>query len=192
MLKQLDPASSYSTCYVLVSDVDALREAFTTGLRSATGRVPSRGIPRIGPVRDMAYGVRHSIVVDPGGNYIRIGQPIDVRPDATAETAGRLERALVAAVTLADSKDDAPAAARVLDSALASAEAPGADPTPPTIRIRALVLRADLAVRLGDRAGAQRWLAAGRAIPLTPVERRAGGDEVRRAAELDEALAAID
>ena len=79
VLKALDPAASYSTCYVLVSDVDSLYAAFTAGLRAATGRVPTRGIPRIGPLRDMAYGVRQFIVVDPGGNYIRIGQPIEAR-----------------------------------------------------------------------------------------------------------------
>lgn len=192
VLKQLDPANSYSTCYVLVSDVDALHEAFTAGLRAATSRVPSRGIPRIGPVRDQSYGVRQFIVVDPGGNYIRIGQPIEALPVPTAETAGRLERALIAAITLADSKDDALAAARVLDAAFASAEEPGADPTPPVTRVQALVLRADVAVRLGDRAGARGWLAAARAVPLAAADERAVRDELRRAEELDEALAVVE
>ena len=83
VLKALEPADSYSTCYVLVSDVDTLYQAFTDGLRAALGRVPSRGIPRINPLKDMSYGVRQFIVVDPGGNYIRIGQPIATRPALT-------------------------------------------------------------------------------------------------------------
>ena len=119
VLKALDPAASYSTCYVLVDDVDALYNAFTDGLRQTLGRVPSRGIPRIGALRDMSYGVRQFVVVDPGGNYIRIGQPIAIRSRKRADEAGRLERSLEAAVTLADSKGDAEAAAKVLDAALA-------------------------------------------------------------------------
>ena len=58
------------------------------GLRAALGRVPSRGVPRIGALRDMSYGVRQFIVVDPGGNYIRIGQPIEVQAAARAAEAG--------------------------------------------------------------------------------------------------------
>ncbi len=62
-----------------------------------------RGIPRINALKDMSYGVRQFVVVDPGGNYIRIGQPIEARPAPRAETAGRLERALEAAIrTVAD------------------------------------------------------------------------------------------
>ena len=98
VLKGLDPANSYSTCYVLTSDVDSLHAAFTDQLRAALGRVPSRGIPRIGALREMPYGVRQFIVVDPGGNYIRIGQPTSVLPKPRAETATRLERSLVAAI----------------------------------------------------------------------------------------------
>jgi hypothetical protein len=28
----------------------------------------------------MSYGVRQFIVVDPGGNYVRIGQPVEAPP----------------------------------------------------------------------------------------------------------------
>jgi len=117
VLKELDPAASYSTCYVITQDVDALYESFRGGLRATFGRIPSRGIPRIGPLRDMAYGVRQFIVVDPGGNYIRIGQPIVARPALATETGGRLERALEAAIMLADSRSDEAGAAKVLESA---------------------------------------------------------------------------
>jgi catechol 2,3-dioxygenase-like lactoylglutathione lyase family enzyme len=183
VLKQLDPAASYSSCYVLASDVDSLYDAFREGLRTALGRVPGRGIPRSGPLRDMAYGVRQFVVVDPGGNYIRIGQPIAIERPPHADTAGRLERALGAAVTLADSKGDDAAAARVLDSAFASG-----GPAPESVTVRALVLRADLAIRMGDPALAGDRLAAARGIVLNDTDRAAVGDELRRAAELDEIL----
>ena len=183
VLKALDPTASYSTCYVLTSDVDGLYESFTTGARGALGRVPTRGIPRIGPVRNMSYGVRQFIVVDPGGNYVRIGQPMETPPPPTAQTAGRLERALAAAVTLADSRSDDVGAAKVLDSAFTD-DPPTAGP----IAVRALILRADVAHRLGDDAGARDYLAAALAIELDAVGLAEAADELRRAAELADAI----
>jgi len=49
-------------------------------------------------------GTRQFVVVDAGGNHIRIGQPIGERAVPRAGDAGRRERSLEAAVTLADSK----------------------------------------------------------------------------------------
>jgi catechol 2,3-dioxygenase-like lactoylglutathione lyase family enzyme len=183
VLKELDPAASYSTCYVLVDDVDGLYKSFREGIQAAFGRVPSRGIPRIGPLRDMSYGVRQFIVVDPGGNYIRVGQPSAVRAAPTAETAGRLERALEAAITLADSRSDDAGAAKVLDSAFADDP-----PLAGAVAVRALILRADLAFRMGDSAAARARLAEAARINVSDAERQALDDDLRRAAELDEAL----
>jgi catechol 2,3-dioxygenase-like lactoylglutathione lyase family enzyme len=182
VMKGFDPAASYSTCYVLVSDVDPLYDAFRDGLRAALGRVPTRGIPRIGALRDMSYGVRQFVVVDPGGNYIRIGQPIAEQSVPSAETAGRLERALVAAITLADSKGDDQAAARVLDSAFAD-DPPVAGP----IAVRALVLRADLAYRTGASDVARARLAEAQSL-AEGLDDDLMVDELRRAAELEEDL----
>jgi catechol 2,3-dioxygenase-like lactoylglutathione lyase family enzyme len=183
VLKGLDPAQSYSTCYVLVSAVDELYAAFRAGLGATFGRIPTRGIPRIGPLGDMSYGVRQFIVVDPGGNIIRIGQPIDPRPAPSAETAGRLERALTAAATLADSKGDDGAAAQVLDSAFRD-DPPVAGP----IAARALILRADLAYRLGDTAVARARVAQASQLELSDAELASIEDELRRADELREGL----
>jgi catechol 2,3-dioxygenase-like lactoylglutathione lyase family enzyme len=183
VMKGFDPAGSYSTCYVLVSDVDGLYEAFRSGLQAAIGRVPTRGIPRIGALRDMSYGVRQFVVVDPGGNYIRIGQPIAAQPTPTVATAGRLERALAAAITLADSKGDDAAAAKVLDSAFAD-DPPDTGPT----AVRALVVRADLAYRMGEPERSRTWLAEARAIGADAQDDRAIADELRRAAELVDQL----
>ena len=57
-MKAYDPAQSYSTCYILTTDVEALYAAFSSGLRAALGRLPTRGLPRIGPLRDMSYAER--------------------------------------------------------------------------------------------------------------------------------------
>lgn len=183
VLKALDPAQSYSTCYVLVSDVDTLYEAFTSGLRRAMGRLPSRGIPRINALKDMTYGVRQFVIVDPGGNYIRIGQPIDPRPAPTVDEAGRLERALDAATTLADSKMDDATAARVLDAAFAAGEG-----APNTVTVRARILRADIAYRLGDRDGASAWLAEALRVDLSPGDRATITDDLDRAGELESVI----
>lgn len=183
VLKGLDPNASYSTCYVLTDDVDRLYEAFTSGIGAALGRVPTRGVPRIGPVRDQSYGVRQFIVVDPGGNYVRIGQPIQSKPAPTARSAGRLQRALEAAITLADSRSDDAGAAKVLDSAFADDP-----PTAGTAAVRALVLRADVAHRLGDDAGAHGYREAALAIALDPEEKAEAADDLRRAEELRLAL----
>jgi len=180
VLRDLDPAASYSTCYVVASDVDSLYEAFTHGLRQELGRLPSRGIARIGALRDMSYGVRQFVVVDPGGNYIRIGQPIPPEPAPRAETAGRLERALVAATTLADSKMDDTAAAKVLDAALAAQ-----DDAPAGIVVRARILRAELAYRMGDGDRARAWLEDAQRIKLSDDERAAIVDDLERARDLD-------
>ena len=100
-MKGYEPADSYSTCYVLVSDVDTLYADFRAGLKQALGRVPSRGLPRIGPLRDMSYGVRQFLLTDPGGDIIRIGQPLEADDAAkTAQPTPRLERALEAASLL--------------------------------------------------------------------------------------------
>ena len=182
VMKGYEPADSYSTCYVLVSDVDRLYEEFRAGLKVALGRVPSRGIPRIGALRDMSYGVRQFLMTDPGGNIIRIGQPL-----ATETTAGprsRLDRALEAANQLLYSKLDPEMTARVIDDALAAT--PDA---PDTLLVRARVMRADAAHALGDDARAAVLLADLAAMSLGSEDRATLADELARADELRVALA---
>lgn len=188
VLRGLDPSSSYGTCYVYTPDVDSLYRAFTDGLRQAFGRLPSRGVPRIGALKDTSYGVRQFIVVDPGGNYVRIGQPLESAegwshsgPSEASPT--RLSKALHAATLLGDSKGDNAAAAEVLDRALASE---GAEPD--RVIIQALVLRADLAVGMGDRQLAARLLADVRRMDLGGDELETLGDHLRRARDLEQVL----
>lgn len=119
VMKGYDPAGSYSSCYVMVDDIDPLYADFRAGLKRALGRIPTRGIPRVGALRDMSYGVRQFLMTDPGGNIIRIGQPLDAKALQTDGGLPRLEMALEAASLLMDSKADPETAARVLDGALA-------------------------------------------------------------------------
>ncbi|MEJ3747636.1 VOC family protein [Actinomycetes bacterium KLBMP 9797] len=183
VLKDLKPADNYGTCYVRTSDVDGLYAAFTAGVRGLLGKVPARGVPRVNPLKDMPfYGVRQFIVVDPAGNYIRIGQPL---PTGSAEAAarGRLDRALETGSRLADAKGDFATASQVLDGALAADAR-----AEPVLRFRALVLRADLAIRLGDPGRARDLLVAAEEISPAGIDGTDLADEVRRITELRDSL----
>jgi hypothetical protein len=181
-MKGYEPANSYSTCYVLVSDVDTLYADFRDGLKRSLGRVPTRGIPRIGALGDMSYGVRQFLLTDPGGNIIRIGQPL-ARADGPRPTS-RLAKALEAATLLMHSKGDPETTARVLDAALAD------DPAAPEVLLaQARILRADAAHALGDDALAAELLDQVAAADLGAVDRASIADDLARADELRPALA---
>ncbi|MFB7939287.1 bleomycin resistance protein [Streptomyces sp. NPDC056049] len=179
-VKHHDPAASMSTCYVVTDDVDGLYAAFRAGLKEAYGRIPTRGLPRLGALRDTTYGMRQFLLTDPGGNCVRVGQRIreDLRHDPAP--AGTFARALHHAALLADSREDPAAAAKVIDHALAPREERPA----PVERLRLLVLRADVAGRLGDEATLTTALAEAAAVPLDPEEREAVRDDLVRLEEL--------
>ncbi|MEU5161986.1 VOC family protein [Streptomyces sp. NPDC020875] len=184
-MKEYDPAASYSGCYVLTDDVDSLHTAFRTGLKTAYGRIPTRGLPRIGPLKDMSYGVRQFLMTDPTGNSIRIGQLIGAQDtDGTIGPAPKevFERTLHLAVLFADSKEDLPGAARMIDRALARDDR---KPTPPQL-LRLLILRGDIAHRQGDDDLARSALAQAAEVEptLSEEDRTAVRDDLARLADL--------
>ncbi len=184
-MKGYEPANSYSTCYVLTADADRLHADFRDGLKRALGRVPSRGIPRIGAVNDMSYGVRQFVMTDPGGNMIRIGQPISTKVvPRTPASKTRLEKAFEAASLLLHSKEDPTTAARVIDDALdATTDAPA------PLLARARILSADAAYALGDDARAAARLDEVAAAGLSGADEEAIRDDLDRAEELRASLA---
>lgn len=186
VLKNYNPEQSYSTCYVGVSDVDRIYQSFTESLRSTLGKVPKKGIPRIGPVRLLSYGERRFNVVDPGGNWIRIGQQVEMPSGADAGQAdqGPLARAVHTAALLAHSKGDISAAVKVLDVGLRKVDAAPAD-----TQVRALILRADLAMQMDDRPLAAELLARADRITVSDVERGALAETFATRAEIEQALA---
>ena len=183
VLKGYEPANSYSTCYALVSDVDSLYADFRAGLKRSLGRVPTRGIPRIGALGDMSYGVRQFLLTDPGGNIIRIGQPLAATDGATARPSSRLGKALDAATLLMHSKDDPETTARVLDAAIA--DDPGA---PDVLRVQARILRAEAAHALGDDELTAVLLDEVAAAELGAGDVATIADDLARANELRSAL----
>jgi len=153
-----EPADSYGTCLVVVPDIGTAHAAFAAGLREKYGKVPASGIPRMTRPRPRknADGLTGFSLIDPGGNWIRFyaqqGISATDAPDSPAES--KLAAALANAVVLGDSKGDNAQAAKILDGALHKQW----DQAPSPDRADALVYRAELAVRLGDRKTAQETL----------------------------------
>ncbi|MER7719618.1 VOC family protein [Streptomyces flaveolus] len=175
-LKQYEPAGSYSTCYVLTDDVDGLHDVFRARLKAAYGKIPTHGLPRIGPLKDTSYGMRQFLVTDPGGNCLRIGQQTSQDQHHRPAPKEPVSRALHHASLLADSKEDPAGAARVIDRVLLTEDE---RPTPVQL-LRLLVLRADVAGRLGDEETARSSLAQATAIHLTDQERQSVQDDLER------------
>lgn len=106
-----DPSASYSSCLVQVDDLRELYDAFAYGMRAVYGQVLVTGIPRMTRPRRDGF-----LMVDPGGNWIRVVPA--VREQETASTNG-LTRALHNAVTLAESHAAERQALKILEGALA-------------------------------------------------------------------------
>ncbi|MEO3753705.1 VOC family protein [Streptomyces sp. B6B3] len=179
-MKRYEPTESVSTCYVQTDDVDGLYAAFRAGLRAAYGRLPTRGLPRIGPLKDMSYGVRQFLMTDPGGNCVRIGQPTSEDQHHRTAPTETFARALHRASLFADSKEDPTGAARIIDRVLRLEDE---RPTPVQL-FRLLVLRADVAGRLDDEETATSALARAAAIRLTAAERERIPEDLERLEEL--------
>ncbi|MFG1998171.1 bleomycin resistance protein [Spirillospora sp. NPDC048911] len=179
-LKGHDPTTGLFMCYVTTTGVDALYEAFRSGLKASLGRIPTRGLPRIGRLGEMSYGVRQFLVTDPDGNQLRIGQPTSEDFSHRPAPKDKVGKALHTARLFVNSKEDFGGAAKVLDHLLA---ADGADLTL-TQRLEVLVLRADVALQLEDEPRAQELVAEAVRIELSDEERAAVSDELHRLNDL--------
>ncbi|GHH15708.1 bleomycin resistance protein [Streptomyces rubradiris] len=179
-MKGYEPAESYSTCYIETDDVDGLHETFRAGLKAAYGRVPIRGLPRLGALKDTSHGVRQFLMTDPGGNCLRIGQRTSQDPHHRPAPKETFLRALHHAALLADSRDDPEGAAKIIDRVLRMEDE---RPTPVQL-LRLLVLRADVAGRLGDEETAASARAKAAAVRLTAGERESVRDDLERLEEL--------
>jgi hypothetical protein len=167
-LKQLDPADNFTTCLVIVPEVEQLHETFAGRLRSAFGRVPGRGFPRISRMRP---GQTRFTLTDVAGNSVIFIKRGD-EDEAAAEEYKRagltpLQRALAVAARLRDFKNDDAAAAKALDGALARHNEPSLD------YARALAARIELAEALGEPGRARELRAQLEDLPLSAEDRRA-------------------
>ncbi|MFE7135349.1 bleomycin resistance protein [Streptomyces sp. NPDC057638] len=181
-MKEYDPSASYSGCYLLTEDVETLHQAFRRGLKEAYGRIPTRGLPRIGPLKDMSYGVRQFLITDPTGNSIRVGQKISEDQHHRPAPRETFAKALHTADLYVDSKEDLKGAAKILDRALALT-----DETPTPVQLlRMLVLRGDIAQREGERERAGALLTRAGEVRLSDAERQEARDALARLADLED------
>lgn len=175
-MEGFNPSDSYGSAIVAVPDPDSLYHTFAAGLRGKFGKLPTAGIPRILRPRKKFGTVRGFTVVDPGGNWLRIFKLGDAEEQGKAEG---LTGMLNVAARLGDAHGDEAAALKTLDNGLARF------PNAPVIdRVRALLYRAELALRLGDRALAQASLAEAQSIQLADEEQAAVAEEFAHAHEL--------
>jgi catechol 2,3-dioxygenase-like lactoylglutathione lyase family enzyme len=180
-LDDFDPAASTGNVIVAVPDPDQLYEAFAAGLRARFGKLPSVGIPRILRPRKKLGTVRGFSVVDPGGNWLRVSKLGDTEEEANQERPTGLARVIDNAARLGDAKGDDAMAMGILDKGLARfADEQGA------VRVRALLYKAELAVRVNDQALAAASLADAEAIPLTDAERDELAPDIEHARSLVE------
>lgn len=187
-IKGLEPENAYSSCLVLVPEVEQLHAVFAGALREAYGKLPVAGFPRLAR---MKKGQSRFHVVDPAGNWLRFikqNQP-DVEHEAAEvaeaghEPRSKLAQVLDTVTLLRDFKGDDAAAAKVLDAALRRKE-----PAPPIDRARALAARAELAVVLGEQERAEALLAELGQIPLSDEERTRFQEELQAADALQRSL----
>jgi hypothetical protein len=178
---------SPSFCYISVTNVDEVYQAFASGLKAKYGKILSKGNSRITKVNTLKEDRRFN-VIDPSGNWLYIGQPLEQSglkniADFQQHDDSHLAKVLETAYLLAYSKADAPAAAKVLDVAFAKNEAVSA-----TVHFKALVLCADVATMMDDTQVAKVMLDKARAISLREDERNLLQDEVQRMKELEQTL----
>lgn len=174
-----NPADSYGSVIIVVPDPDMLYNAFAAGLRAAYGKLPVAGIPRILRPRKKFGTVRGFTVVDPGGNWLRIYKLGETEEkDAPGKVEG-LEHFINLAARLADARGDEAQALKTLEMGIDRyPDAPAPD------RARALLYRAELALRLGDREKARASFADVTALPLSAAETNALADEISHVSDL--------
>ncbi len=134
------PENSYASVIVVVPDTGELYDQFAAGLRSAYGKIPVKGIPRITRPRRKQGMSAGFTVVDPGGNWLRITSGEDGEDEG-----GPFERVLRNAARQGDSHGDEAAAIAVLDAGLTR----HADATD-TEKLPVLAYLAELLIRTGD------------------------------------------
>jgi hypothetical protein len=166
-LKRLDPNHNFSTCLVIVPEVEQLHQTFAERLRGALGKVPVKGFPRISRMKP---GQTRFTVTDIAGNsviFIKRGDEDAAAAEAyKQEGLAPLQRAIKVADRLRDFKGDDAAAAKALDSALARHQEASLD------YARALAARIELAVAMGEHEPARALRVQLEQLPLSEADRQ--------------------
>lgn len=183
-VKQHVPNQCYHTCYILTDEADELYEAFTSALRSNYGKLPTRGLPRISEIRDKKFGVREFMFSDVAGNCIRIGRKItpqeeEVYSKEVEAASKRLSLALDFAYKSEDEEGELEKVSAVLDKAIEKDKENHCRNL-----YKVMILRADLAIALGDPAKATFLLELVRKSPYIQGQPDKFSTELQRVADL--------
>ncbi len=118
-LKQLRPEENFTTCLVIVTEVELLHALFLDRLEHHIRRSVFRGLPRLSRMRP---GQTRFTVTDVSGNSVIFVKRGDEDDEAAAQYKRAdltpLQRAVALAERERDFKTDDTAAARVLDTAI--------------------------------------------------------------------------
>jgi hypothetical protein len=151
-LKGIKPDENFTTCLVMLADVETLHAEFERQLRTFLGRAPAKGLPRISRMRP---GQTRFTLTDPSGNsviFITYGPEDEARAQAYKdESLTPLQRSIKLAERLRDYHLDDHAASKALDVALRKAGDESSED-----RRTALLMRAELARAQDDAALAER------------------------------------
>lgn len=178
-MEKFNPADSYGSVIIVVPDPDALYQMFAAGLRKAYQKLPAAGIPRILRPRKKFGTVRGFSVVDVGGNWLRISKLGDTEVEANAEKQTGLAQVIEVAARLGDAHGDDAKALKTLETGLKRY------PDAPRLEYaRALLYRAELAIRLQDVALAQSSLNMVTALTFNDEEHAALAAELAHITEL--------
>lgn len=117
---KVKPEENFSTCLIIVPEVEELHALFLQRLRNHLGKTPSKGFPRISRMKPKQT---RFTLTDVSGNsiiFIKHGKEDETVSEAYKQ-AGQtpLQKSLNTAIRLRDFHNDDAAAAKVLDSALA-------------------------------------------------------------------------
>lgn len=111
--------AGYTGCLMMVQNVGQAHADFSNALKAQLGKVPNTGIPRISRMRP---GQSRFTITDVSENaviVIQIGEKDQVKyEDADPATLTPLQKAISLALRLRDFKEDYPAAAKVIGTAL--------------------------------------------------------------------------
>lgn len=181
VLKQLDPANSYSMCYVHVPDVDAVHKEFCENLKKEYGKIPAKGFPRISKPNDLTEDRRFNLT-DPAGNRLLIGTKHPSIRDIVKDTS-KFATAFEASYRMMYAKDEPAGAAKVLDLVLSKSKDVSA-----TLRYRAYVLRADIAASMDELNLAKTFIQEADQLSLSDQELEEATEATERLDELKAAL----
>jgi hypothetical protein len=168
-----------AVCLIFVPQVAPYHREFADALRVKYGKVPTAGLPRITRLRPGQFRFH---VFDPSGNVLLYITREEPEMDYTwyMTKRSRLASAIDNATFLRDTYVNDKAAAQVLDKALGQKQA-----VDPVERARALAMRAELAVAMGDAERASALRLELRLISLSDEDRHRFRHELQAADDLE-------